>query len=166
MEYLLCIFWQFQTCKKCLLDISTFNSPLHSPWYPNMSPFPLDTPHLFVWTIEYIIIGSWNIDWRCWCDLVQVTIAALSSWVPWPCYLWKTAFHSTPLHPAVLAFFLPHLCDLPWALWWGGGLGIDVPLKPSTQSHSFSALCPGMNFCWPAERSVSNPDCGQHNPWV
>lgn len=38
---------------------------------------------------------------------VEAIIAAASLWVLWPCHVWKTAFHNTPLPLPALIFSLP-----------------------------------------------------------
>lgn len=60
------------------------------------------------------------------CRFVQITMAALSLGVSWPCHVQKLASHSTPLHPLALTFDSLSLLQCSLSL---KRLGIDVPFR-------------------------------------
>lgn len=51
-----------------------------------------------------------------WLEFVQVTTAAVSPCVRWPCHIQKTSFHIICPHPWHFTFFLPFFCDGPSVL--------------------------------------------------
>lgn len=146
--------------------VSHIHPQLHSPWYPQHVPIlPLHPPpfHLNHWVNHYQLLQYWLalLVWPC---------ASNHS-----CFEFMSALTMLPPKDSISQHSSPSCssCLLSAPCLWlalsllvGWGLAVDVPLELSTQSHLFSPLWPGMSFCWPAERSVSNRDCGQHNPWV
>lgn len=103
----------------------------------NMSPCHLHVCCLFFIIQSPITAASWNADLALWLDLVQVTTAALSSWVQWPCHLQKTPCHSTPPPPLAYMFFLPLLGSCSLSLSGGGG-DTDVSSVNDCPSSTFS----------------------------
>lgn len=99
--------------------------------------------------IIFVVVGStqspvstacWNIPGSCWLDLVQVNIAAVRSPVWWPCHAQQIAFHSVPLHPPALTFFLFSFLCCSLSSSGGGGTMIHKSHLGLCSNQSFHEL--------------------------